>query len=113
MMGETWAILIFANAKNLGGCIFVAGMNQLANNINVNPNMWPGMLTGTYARAIYIPNVVLSTLQTSASSNAAGFNFFIVLTQRTDWPMPGTVMGIPDSYAYSINGGAQSGFKFF
>jgi len=80
MMGETWMIMIFANGKNLGGSVFVAGLNQLANNININPNMWPGMLTGAYARAIYVPNVVLQSLQANAAATAGAFNFYVVLT---------------------------------
>jgi hypothetical protein len=67
---------------------------MLANNYNINPYMWEGMATGTYARSTYIPDYVYAALSANGTvNNNGGFNFVVVPSSDDNYDAEPLVLG--------------------
>jgi hypothetical protein len=74
MNGETWNIQVYAKTSD-GQYIFAAALNQLAMNMNINPNMWPGQAQGVYSRSTYLPEFQYNILKTQAMKIGKSSNY--------------------------------------
>jgi len=103
MKGENYLIQTYYQLRN-GSYGFIAGLNQLSMNMNINPNMWNGLADGLYSRSTYIPDFMYEMLKNDSAIDRNGRFVLRTIFTMSPFPIEGDIYSEEELLTRSLTG---------